>query len=145
MRVAGKIAGVVNGSFRGGFPAFPGNITSAALKANTARPITGVISTSDTQYDVASSTVNKPFIEFEDWEVTEGVASSCDVGEALPRVVFGGAPTLEEARDATFQLRTALDQYVLLYYISLCCVFILFSYYIFVIFCLVLFFACSYF
>lgn len=113
MRVAGKIAGVVNGSFRGGFPAFPENITSAAFKANTARPITGVISSSDTQYDAASSTGNKPFIEFEDWEVTEEVASDC---EPLPRVVFGGAPTLEEAQDATFQLRTALDQYV--YY---CC------------------------
>lgn len=101
MRVAGKIAGVVNGSFRGGFPAFPENITSGTFKANTARPITGVISS-----DAASSTVNKPLIEFEDREVT----SSCDVGQPLPRVVFGGVPTLEEAQDATFQLRTALDQ-----------------------------------
>lgn len=117
MRVAGKIAGVVNGSFRGGFPAFPENITSAAFKANTARPITGVISSSETQYDAASSTVNKSFIEFEDWEVTEEVASSGDVGQTLPRLVFGGAPTVEEAQDATFQLRSALDQYVLFIYI----------------------------
>lgn len=127
MRVAGKIAGVVNGSFRGGFPAFPENITSAAFKANTARPITGVISSADTQYDAASSTVNKPFIEFEDWGVAEEVASDC---EPLPRVVFGGAPTLEEAQDATFQLRTALDQYVLF----ICIVVVFIFYYNFVIF-----------
>ncbi|KAK1405679.1 Serine-rich adhesin for platelets like [Heracleum sosnowskyi] len=95
MRVAGKIAGFVNGSFRGGFLAFPKNITSGTFKANTARPITGVISS-----DAASSTVKKPLIEFEDW----------DVDQPLPRLVFDGVPTLEEAQDATFQLRTALDQ-----------------------------------
>ncbi|KAL8098548.1 uncharacterized protein LOC141686660 [Apium graveolens] len=98
MRVAGKIAGFFNGSFRGGFPAFPETITFAAFKANSARPITCVISSSDTQYEAAS---------FEDWEVAGEVASR---GEPLARVVFGGAPTLEEAQDATFQLRTALDQ-----------------------------------
>ncbi|WOH04246.1 hypothetical protein DCAR_0623655 [Daucus carota subsp. sativus] len=107
MRVAGKIAGVVNGNFRGGLPAFPENITSAAFKANTARPITGVVS--DAQFEGACSTVNKPLIEFEDWEEV-GSGSRAGVGQGLPRVVFGGAPTMEEAQDATLQLRTALDQ-----------------------------------
>lgn len=112
MRVAGKIAGVVNG-FRGVFPALPGNMASAAFRASATRPITGVISSSDTQYDATDSTVTKPLIEFENWALAEEVASSIDVGQPLPRVVFGGPPTLEEAADVTSQLRTALDQYVI--------------------------------
>lgn len=79
MRAAGKLAGVVNGSFQGGIRAvpLPEHLSSGA---SMARPITGVAAI-----------------------------------EQMPRLVFGGAPTLQEAKDATFQLRTALDEYVFIY------------------------------
>lgn len=32
-------------------------------------------------------------------------------GELIPRIVFGAVPTIEEAREATSQLKDALDKY----------------------------------
>ncbi|KAL1823405.1 hypothetical protein ACET3Z_010183 [Daucus carota] len=98
MRAGGKLAGVVNASFRGGIPAVavPEHLSSKA------RPIAGVLSSSDAQID--ASTVNKVCSECDDdWEFPQ-------VEEAMPRLVFGGPPSLQEAQDATSQLRTALDE-----------------------------------
>ena len=101
MRAGGKLAGVVNASFRGGIPAVavPEHLSSKG------RTIAGVLSSSDAQID--GSTVNKVCSECDDdWEFPQ-------VEEAMPRLVFGGPPSLQEAKDATSQLRTALDEYVL--------------------------------
>lgn len=106
MRAAGKLAGVVNSSFRGGIPAVP----LPEHLSTKARPIAGVLS--DAPIDISSScssTVNKSCLESDDWEFAEGEVMS-DVDEPVARVVFGGAPTLQEAKDATLELRTALDQ-----------------------------------
>lgn len=108
MRAAGKLAGVVNSSFRGGIPAVP----LPEHLSTKARPIAGALS--DAPIDISSScssTVNKSCLESDDWEFAEGEVMS-DVDEPVARVVFGGAPTLQEAKDATLELRTALDQYV---------------------------------
>lgn len=106
MRAAGKLAGVVNGSFRGGIPAVP----LPEHLSTKARPIAGVFS--DAPIDISSScssTVNK---DCDDWEFAEGEVISDVEEDAIGRVVFGGAPTLQEAKDATLELKTALDQYV---------------------------------
>lgn len=86
----GKVAGVVNG-VRSELPSFPENIS--AFKTNLTRPITTIIS------DTPVSTVH--IQEHKDRD---------DVGHPLPRLVFGGPPTLDEAIDATSELRSALDQ-----------------------------------
>lgn len=108
MRAAGKLAGVVNGSFRGGIPAVP----LPEHLSTKARPIAGALSDAPIDISSCSSTVSKGCLESDDWEFAEGEVMS-DVEEPIGRVVFGGAPTLQEARDATLELKSALDQYVL--------------------------------
>lgn len=55
--------------------------------------------------------VQRPSWELDDWEfasVEEEI--NIGTGEPLPRVVFGGVPTLQEAKEATSELKDALDQ-----------------------------------
>lgn len=120
MRAAAKVAGfgVLNGGLRGIVPDHP--VTTATRRI--ARPVTGfAASSSPASSDnvkvaaAAASIDQKPCWELDDWEFAGGgeedsfLASS---GEAtLTRIVFGGAPSLEEAREATFELNSALEKY----------------------------------
>ncbi|KAI3509942.1 hypothetical protein L1887_25467 [Cichorium endivia] len=110
MRAAAKAAtmGVFNGGLRGGE-----SIVSAARQAS--RSVASVVSSSD---DVklaianndgkANSSVEKPY---DDWEFA-GVEDELfmDAREPMPRLVFGGAPTIQEAKQATSDLNDALEK-----------------------------------
>ena len=85
------------------------------------------LSSEDVKFDVATmindgggeglsdvSPMQKVVAEFDDWEMAgEEVEMMVSVGEPLPRVVFGGAPSLQEATEATSDLKHALEKYVI--------------------------------
>lgn len=108
MKAAAKAAGigVVNGGFRG--------IPSENSVLSAARQIPAMFSSSVEANGGDLSVLNgekieavRPCSELDDWEFTGGGVKA--VGE-MPRVVFGDAPpTMQEAMDATSDLREALD------------------------------------
>ncbi|PHT68062.1 hypothetical protein T459_27549 [Capsicum annuum] len=56
--------------------------------------------------------MQKVVAEFNDWEMVGGEEEMMvSVGEPLPRVVFGGAPSLQQATEATADLKHALEKY----------------------------------
>ena len=125
MRAAAKVAGigVVNGGRRG----FSAENPVAAAAARTAtRPASAAISTSDetksgvfavvSQNDVVDAGVQRPCWELDEWEFA-GAEEEMIVQprDPMPRLVFGGAPTLQEAKDATSELKDALEKYISLF------------------------------
>ncbi|KAM3203003.1 hypothetical protein P3L10_030629 [Capsicum annuum] len=55
--------------------------------------------------------MQKVVAEFNDWEMVGGEEEMMvSVGEPLPRVVFGGAPSLQQATEATADLKHALEK-----------------------------------
>ena len=128
MRNAMKVAGlgVANGTMRG--PPFsspqsavkPTRTASAAMSSSSAAKAATA--------DVAAPP-HRVSSSWDDWEFAEEYGSELvmEAGEPMPmpRVVFhGGVPSFDEAKDATTELKQAIDQYVMLYvmlcYVMLC-------------------------
>ncbi|KAF8409442.1 hypothetical protein HHK36_005518 [Tetracentron sinense] len=124
MRVASKVSGfVINGGLRGSPLAHVADqsVTSAARKSS--RPVAASVSSSvneDGKSSVLISSQNgkveaaesghRPSWDLDDWEFAgdeEELLS--DSVNPIPRVVFGGVPTLEEAEEATSELKDALE------------------------------------
>lgn len=117
-RAAAKVA-VANSGFRSVTAEHP--VYTAAR--NVVRPVSvsGISSSSE---DVKSgvitashgvsadvSPVQKVVAEFDDWEMAGGEEEMMvNLGEPLPRIVFGGAPSLQEATEATSDLKDALEK-----------------------------------
>lgn len=117
MRAAAKVAGigVFNSGLRAEHP-----VTAAARKA--ARPIASGVSADDVKL-VASfqddnnctnkieQSVQRPFWDMDDWEFA-GAEDELFLApvEPMPRHLFGGAPSLEEAKAATSELKDALEK-----------------------------------
>ncbi|KAM3396152.1 hypothetical protein P3S68_005158 [Capsicum galapagoense] len=124
-RAAAKVAGitVANSGFRSVTAEHP--VYTAAR--NVVRPVS-VSAISSSLEDVKSgvvtavngggegglsdaSAVQKVVTEFDDWEMAgDEEEMMVSVGEPLPRVVFGGAPSLQEATEATSDLKHALEK-----------------------------------
>lgn len=126
---AAKVAGitVANSGFRGIVPEHP--VSSAARKAVRPVSVSGISSASDHLKSSAvsasqSSAVDEASMqrscwELDDWEFAGGKEEEMvAAGEPLPRLVFGGAPSLQEAKEATFDLKDALHKYVLISFLS---------------------------
>ncbi|XP_016482457.1 uncharacterized protein LOC107803284 [Nicotiana tabacum] len=116
-RAAAKVAGVTvaNSGFRSVTAEHP--VFTAAR--NVVRPVSVSAITSSSE-DVKSGVVHGSSIdvspvqkmsEFDDWEMAGGEEDMMvKSGEPLPRVVFGGAPSLQEATEATSDLKDALEK-----------------------------------
>ncbi|KAL5737845.1 hypothetical protein ACOSP7_030606 [Xanthoceras sorbifolium] len=109
MRAAGKLTGmgIFNAGWRGAVSAAPP--AEQALR-NVSRPAASVVST------VGSSGADVAAVQKASWEADwdfAGVEEDLLVkssSEPIARVVFDAAPTLEEAKDATADLKEALDR-----------------------------------
>lgn len=114
MRAAAKVVGlgVLNAGLRGGAPAE--NPFSAAVWRGT-RPVSAVVSSSEEDVQlVDASSVQSASWGINDWEFAGGeedLATASD--ESMPRLVFGGVPTMKETQEATSELKDVLDKYVL--------------------------------
>lgn len=114
MRAAAKVAGVgVFGGvgLRGIAPDHP--VSSAVRRI--ASPVAGYGASENvkaTAVAVDLAPVQKPSLDIDDWELAGGeedlFLASC---EASPRLVFGGSPSIEEAKEATCELKDALEKY----------------------------------
>ncbi|KAK9049439.1 hypothetical protein SSX86_031593 [Deinandra increscens subsp. villosa] len=112
MRAAAKVAGlgVMNGTLRGG----ENPVVTAARHAT--RFVASVVSSTseDLKLTIAGSNCNKnSSVEKpcdDDWEFAGGEDELfMEAGEPMPRIVFGGAPTIQEAKQATSDLNYALE------------------------------------
>lgn len=116
MRAAAKVVGlgVLNAGLRGGAPAE--NPFSTAVRRGT-RPVSAAAVVSSSEEDVQlvdASSVQRASWGIQDWEFAGGEDDLVmESGEPMPRLVFGGVPTLKETQEATSELRDVLDKYFL--------------------------------
>ncbi|KAK3021417.1 hypothetical protein RJ639_046825 [Escallonia herrerae] len=113
MRAAAKVAGI--GVAHGGFRGVPENPFSAAGR-RAARPVSGIATSAEDgklsgggvlAAQKVEDSVQRPFWEIDDWELAGGEE---EAGEPAPRVVFGCPPTAQEAKQATVELKDALEK-----------------------------------
>ncbi|KAL0320743.1 UNVERIFIED_CONTAM: hypothetical protein Sradi_5335800 [Sesamum radiatum] len=112
MRVAAKVAGITAAS--GGLPRIAAehySVSSAARRAASVRPPAATVEDVKLVTSQVEAGVQRPCLEMDDWVFAGGEEEAVvGVAEPMPRVVFGGVPTLEEAREATSELTAALDK-----------------------------------
>lgn len=112
MRAAAKAAGI--GVLSGGLRGSENPVVSAARQASRSVAASVVSSSDDLKLMInnnnndcqSSSLVEKPF---DDWEFAEDELFM-EAGEPMPRLVFGGAPSIQEAKQATSDLNYALEK-----------------------------------
>lgn len=114
MRAAAKVAGirVASGARRGaGEGARPATAIVSSSSSSEEVKSSGVLSASQNSA-IESAAVQRPCWELDDWEFAGGVGDDVvkPSGEPMPRLVFGGAPTLQEAKEATDELKDALEK-----------------------------------
>ena len=117
--MAGAGAGAVNAGLRGSsaVPQF-GQLLRTASKPSSvylgsSSPVPPSKATPGAEVDV----VHKPTWEFDDWEFAnfENDMGMDSVG-FKPRIVFGAVPSFEEAKEATTEVKEALDKYAVNFY-----------------------------
>ncbi|KAK6934367.1 hypothetical protein RJ641_034522 [Dillenia turbinata] len=121
MRAAAKGPGVglVNSAMRSvpSVPTAEHSVSSASR--NFSRSISAVASTGDGRPGVVLSvntdsptTMQKPSWEVDDWDFVNGEEDPMilETADSMPRLVFGRVPSLEEAKEATFELKDALEK-----------------------------------
>ncbi|MCL7034825.1 hypothetical protein MKW94_026315 [Papaver nudicaule] len=123
IRAATKVAGLgVNRGFRGALQEKSAT-TAVAAKKSFSKPISESISTEKSQESnsvitclssessnvKSASAIESPSWRIDDWEFTDGEEILLSESSPMPRVIFGGVPTLEEAEEATSELKDALD------------------------------------
>ncbi|KAI8557673.1 hypothetical protein RHMOL_Rhmol04G0028100 [Rhododendron molle] len=119
MRAAAKVAGIraANGARRGaGEGLRPASAIASSSSSEEVKSVGGVFTASlgtNNAIDAAAA-VQRPCWELDDWEFAGGaeddVGSMKSYTEPMPRLVFGGAPTLQEAKEATDELKDALSK-----------------------------------
>lgn len=113
IRTVGKVAGIGAAASRGIRGVHPAPLAEQPARG-VSRNVASIVSSksvSASTGDVSPVSVQRPAWEIDDWEFAGGdgdlVMSS---GELMPRVVFGAAPSIEEARAATDELKDALEK-----------------------------------
>ncbi|KAB2059492.1 hypothetical protein E1A91_A11G308600v1 [Gossypium mustelinum] len=127
MRAVGKVAGVgiVNSGLRGGVQGTPLSAEQSVMRvAASSRSASSVVSVSSegvsSVVDTTASVSHKSSWEMvDDWEFAgdfeqeaalEGSIAASGRPEPIARVLFSGVPSLEEAKEATNDLKDALDK-----------------------------------
>lgn len=120
MRAVGKVAGVgiVNSGLRGGVQGTPLPAEQSVMRvAAASRSTSSVVSVSSegvsSVVDTTASVSHKSSWEMvDDWEFAGGIEQEAALGgdEPIARVLFSGVPSLEEAKEATNDLKDALDK-----------------------------------
>ncbi|WVZ04133.1 hypothetical protein V8G54_024939 [Vigna mungo] len=103
MRTAAKIAGigVSKSGLRGSTAALP--TEQSVRSASRSSSVAGVSAQGAKTAEVAPLHAASPW---DDWDFAD------DSDFVAPRMVFGSAPTFEEAKEATTELKDAIDQYI---------------------------------
>ncbi|KAJ1441955.1 hypothetical protein SESBI_01165 [Sesbania bispinosa] len=109
MRTAAKIAGI--GVARSGFRGSPSTIPAEQLVRNSSRPVSsaGVSSQGAKTAEVAPLHTAASW-DLTDWEFADGGDLVMEAGEPMPRVVFGDVPSFQEAKEATTELKDAIEK-----------------------------------
>ncbi|XP_015897786.3 uncharacterized protein LOC107431398 isoform X2 [Ziziphus jujuba] len=107
-KVAG-FTGALQGGFRGSAAVPP--VEQSVRKVSV--PVSASISSSQSVNSAVSSDVaasaQKPAWEINDWELAGVGEDELLMAKPMPRVVFGAVPTFQEAKEATVELKDALD------------------------------------
>ncbi|PON55783.1 hypothetical protein PanWU01x14_185920 [Parasponia andersonii] len=116
MRAASKVAGgigagVVHGGLRGATAVPP--VEQSVRKPSM--PVSAILTSSSLQTAKATGAdgvaIQRPVWDMDDWEFAGGEDELVmAAGEPLPRVVFAGVPSFNEAKEATIELKDALDK-----------------------------------
>ncbi|KAI4340068.1 hypothetical protein MLD38_024941 [Melastoma candidum] len=110
---AAKVAGI--GSGNAGLRGLPPSAAARSLVCNAvARPSAALSAHGGVEDSLASSPAAVQWNQrnIDDWEeVVDVVEGGRAPGKPMPRVIFAGAPSLEEAKAATNELKDAIDQY----------------------------------
>ncbi|KAJ0045749.1 hypothetical protein Pint_04347 [Pistacia integerrima] len=115
---AGKVAGVgvFSGGIRGGLSSATATAPPASQSLrNASRPVGGILSSGKVSAGGDVAEAQKALWELDDWGFAGGendflVAPEPKSSEPIARVIFGGAPSLEEAKEATSELKEALKK-----------------------------------
>lgn len=123
MRAAAKVAGlgIVNTGLRGGpHVVAPSSAEHSVMRVAASRSASSSISVSSGGVDKTTASFNNKasWEMVDDWEFAGGVeeevggvgSTAGGGGEPMGRVLFGGVPSLEEAQEATTDLKDALDK-----------------------------------
>ncbi|MCH94645.1 hypothetical protein A2U01_0033491 [Trifolium medium] len=109
MRTAAKLAGI--GVARSGFRGPPASyaVEHSVRNSSRASSPTRVLSQGAKTTDVKPlhTSVSE---DLNDWEFADEGDLFMSGGEPTPRVVFGDVPTFQEAKEATAELKDAIDQ-----------------------------------
>lgn len=111
MRTAGKVAGISVAGIRGALLAPPAE--QSLRKASM--PASAVVSSQAAKTsanEVAAPVYTAASWDMDDWEFPDESELFMQAGEPTPRVVFGAVPSFQEAKEATTELKEAIDQYI---------------------------------
>ncbi|GMI85300.1 hypothetical protein HRI_002199300 [Hibiscus trionum] len=116
MRAAAKVAGagISNTGLRGSVQASPSSAEYSAMRVAASRSASSGISVSGGGVSSASD-MTASWEMVDDWEFAGGIEEEVPTaisggGKPMARVLFGGVPTLEEAKEATTDFKEALDK-----------------------------------
>ncbi|KAE9588625.1 hypothetical protein Lal_00003241 [Lupinus albus] len=111
MRAATKLAGI--GAFAtSGIKSVVRPPPADQLVQNVPRPSSTFLSSSSPQKAIAADIAplhTASSWDLEDWDVAGDGVLIMEAGEAMPRVVFDGVPSFQEAKAATIELKDAID------------------------------------
>lgn len=105
IRAAAKVAGITAAT--GGIRSITSEHYSAVRKAASARPAAAIAEEMKLVAKNLEAGVQRPCLEMDEWVFPDAEEA---VGDRMPRVVFGGLPTLQEAKEATSELSAALEK-----------------------------------
>lgn len=109
MRAATKVSGLGAGFLGGLRGAAPAVVPAEQAMRKSPIPVSATVSSTHAAADVAP--VQRPVSELDGWEFAGGEGDLVmTAGEPLPRVVFTGVASMDEAMKATVELKEALDE-----------------------------------